>query len=65
MKRSPLVIGSVLLGGFVLFYFALANANGDTGSGSFATANYLGLAAVVTGLLATILLFRNRVRPPR
>ena len=65
MSRIRIGVGFALLVAIALFYFVTENARGDTGSASFASANYLGLAAVIVGIAATIFIFRRRVHPPR
>ncbi len=59
----PIAFALLLLVAFV--YFASESTSGGAGTASFAAANYLGLAAVIFGLVATIFIFRSRVHPPQ
>ncbi len=59
----PIAFALLLFVAYV--YFIYESTSGGTGTASFVAANYLGFAAVVLGLLATIFIFRSRVHPPQ
>ncbi len=65
MRRIWVPIAFALLLLVAYAYFVLESTNGGTGTAAFAAANYLGLTAVIFGLVATIFIFRSRVHPPQ
>jgi membrane associated rhomboid family serine protease len=64
LKRIWVPIAFTLLLIVAYVYFVSESTSG-AGTASFAAANYLGLAAVIFGLVATIFIFRSRVHPPQ